>query len=425
MNPERRTLETIPAELVSHIGEFLGQEDLGWLRMTSHEMQRRADFSWAQYLWSIRITFNPQEFVNLYTLVQSETVAKAIDTLAFAKADPEQIDHAVTLGWCCAAGKSQDYLTQAMERMPNLRFITINADTFDFGHITCNPAACPHIPGRHRFFSVIFQALKDSGTGVQSLHITECRERRSDHHPLPVAEDGLSPCNAIIRPLPTEVLAETNDILLSLPVQDLTPLHNVPAEPYTDVARMIQAATQLKQLIILNSCRCGGNHGLFTRILPTTNYSALRRVSLCFFVGVDVSRLTTFLDNNHQIKQLSMTGFGITGDTWVPTLELLRDQFSLEKFVFRRNSCSGGLVLSTWEGSFKAVWDLNNRIQPLGWPWDGDEWGLILLVDDDGSLFETVPGQYGMKEALSLFIQGYYVSPPLEFYRKAMRQLGY
>ncbi|KAL1640970.1 hypothetical protein SLS58_006410 [Diplodia intermedia] len=371
MEPGHRTLQSLPPEIIGSVGSWLSQKDLGKLRMTSREMMAKANHPWACFLEIFTVKFQPRKLLRLVQLVQSEAPAKAIRWLRIAKADPSEGYSPDPIRYCCPTGQAQFILTYALKKMQNLQGINVHADssTFDMAHITCDPQACPYIPCRHRIIPAIFQAIKDSGINLWRFRITEA------HGTL-----------------------------------KLTLTDNEPHEPYAAAAQMIRAAPLLEKLVILNECYCK-THGILTRILPTAAFSSLREVQL-LMDSMDGQHFSTFLDNNRQIKDILLYHINLTGGCWVPILKLLRDKLSLSSFRFHGNRCQNRNVYSTWGGQYRVVEDIaeyKEMKEILEREWEG--WAFVVAYDDSGTLFPTVTFELGMRQAISLFIDGYYTKP--------------
>lgn len=168
---------------------------------------------------------------------------------------------------------------------------------------------------------------------------------------------------------------------------------------------MVQAAQRLECLDISNATPLMSGLGNLLDIMPATNYSSLRKLNL-YREGISMQSLQAFLEHNLQIKRLRINKVLLDGGSWLPILELLRDRFSLEYIVFHCNSCQEGWVFSKWNGKFG--WLVTTEL-----PFDGpgsEEWVLIDRRDDGGESFSNAVQMHGMKQALSIFIDGYYTA---------------
>ncbi|KAK0638394.1 hypothetical protein DIS24_g9849 [Lasiodiplodia hormozganensis] len=403
MKPKKSSLEGAPPEVVSEIAAFLERSEVGELRTLSREMNSKLAFAWASYLRRTTVTFNAGEFYHLANLLESETNAKALRALIITRAAPPELEHVDTQQWCCGAGQAQYYLTLAFQKMKNLEQLVIEGYSFDMDHISCDPASCDFISAVHRSLPAIFEAVKHSGISVP--HLTFAQRRMNAYarrRPRLRAEQGLGPCQSMIAPLATEVLANTKVLVINVTWTDLDRLHDLHPSP---VLEMVRAAPMLECLNISNATPLMSGLGNLLDLMPTTGYSSLRKLSLCR-EGISMQNLKGFLENNKQIKKLFITKVHLDGGNWLPILKLLRDKFSLSHIVFYANSCQDGWVFSNWNGKFGCL-------VATELPFDGpgsEEWVFIDRRDDGGESFSSAVKMHGMKQALSIFIEGYYTA---------------
>lgn len=168
---------------------------------------------------------------------------------------------------------------------------------------------------------------------------------------------------------------------------------------------MVRAAQKVECLDISNATPLMSDLGTLGDIMPTTGYSSLRKLNL-YRQGISMQSLMPFLEHNLQIKRLRFNKVLLDGGSWLPILELLRDRFSLERIVFHNNSCQEGWVFSKWNGKFGWLVTTDMEFDGPG----SEEWVFIDRRDDGGESFSHAVQVHGMKEALSIFIDGYYVS---------------